>query len=96
MLAQGVRRATRYVHFVHYAQTGATRMMTKRATRATPWAVLLGAPEIAAAGHRLPRANMAGMGQGSEYRSAPLKPVTPRSVDLWTQWYEQDDVSRRR
>ena len=33
-------------------------MFTKRAARATPWAALLGAPEIASAGHRLPRANM--------------------------------------
>ena len=70
-------------------------MITKRAARATPWAALLGPPEIASAGHRLPRANAAGIGQGSEYRSAPLKRVMPRGADLWTQWYEQDDVSRR-
>ena len=71
VLAQGVRRATRYVHCVHYAQTGATRMFTKRAARADRESALLAAPEIASAGHRLPRAVLVCF--WTEYQKLPCK-----------------------
>ena len=55
VLAHGSGRGTRCVRCALYAQTAAARMTTKRAARADPWAAFLGAPEIAPAGHRLPR-----------------------------------------
>ena len=55
VLAQGSRRRTRCVRCARSAQTAATSQLTKRAARADPRAVLLGAPEIASAGYRLPR-----------------------------------------
>ena len=71
VLTQGVRRATRYANCVRFAQTGATRMFTKRAARATPWAALLGAPEIASAGYRLPRSCV--IGCPTNTRNSPAK-----------------------
>jgi len=70
VLAQGVRRATRYAHCVHFARSSATSQMTKRAARTTPWAVLLGAPEIAPTGYRLPRGCM---GSSSTEYNIPCK-----------------------
>ena len=55
VLAQRSHRGTRCVRCARYAQTAAMRMSTKRAARADRWAVLLGAPQIARAGYRLPR-----------------------------------------
>ena len=56
---------------IYSAQTGATSQTTKRAARATPWAALLGAPEIASTGHRLPRAKVAC--SSTEYQKLPCK-----------------------
>ena len=55
MLGLGSRRRTRYVRFALCAQTAAPSQLTKRAARADPSPALLAAPEIAPAGHRLPR-----------------------------------------
>ena len=64
VLAQGLRRGTHCVRVALCVQTAATRMFTKRASRANPWAAFLGAPEIAPAGQRLPR--VMGLGFGNE------------------------------
>ena len=55
VLAAGAHRTTHYAPCGLFVQTGAMRMFTKRAARAAPAAVLLGAPQIAPAGSRLPR-----------------------------------------
>ena len=55
VLAAGAHRTTHYAPCGLFVQTGAMRMITKRAARAAPAAVLLGAPQIAPAGSRLPR-----------------------------------------
>ena len=55
VLARGSGRRTHCVHFVLCVRTTAAKMMTKCAARTDPRAPLLGAPEIAPAGLRLPR-----------------------------------------
>ena len=55
VLARGSGRRTHCVHFVLSVRTTAAKMMTKCAARTDPRAPLLGAPEIAPAGLRLPR-----------------------------------------
>ncbi len=55
VLGLGSRRTTRYVRCAHCARTTAASQSTKRAARADPSPVLLAAPQIAPAGHRLPR-----------------------------------------
>src|SRR6185295_14337154 len=54
------RRITRYVRCALCAQTDAPSQFTKRAARADLSPALLAAPEIAPAGHRLPRRGTSG------------------------------------
>ena len=55
VLTGRAHRATHCVRFALCVQTGAMRMTTKRAARAALPAALLGAPQWACAGYRLPR-----------------------------------------
>ena len=55
VLARGSGRRTHYAPCGRFVRTTAARMMTKCAARTDPRAALLGAPEIAPAGLRLPR-----------------------------------------
>ena len=55
VLAAGAHRTTHCAPCGLFVRTSAMRMLTKRAARAAPAAALLGAPQIAPAGSRLPR-----------------------------------------
>ena len=72
MLGQRSRRGTRFANCVRAARTTATSQITKRAARADRWPALLTTPEIAPAGHRLPRRCMCGF-RGSEYQKRICK-----------------------
>ena len=50
-------------------------MITKRAARADRESALLAAPEIASAGHRLPRANVIEVRETTEYQKRICKGV---------------------
>ena len=60
MLGPGSRRETRFVHYVHCAQTVAPSQITKRAARADPGPALLAAPHFAPGGQRLARGSGGG------------------------------------
>ena len=61
VLAAGAHRTTHCAPCGRFVRTSAMRMLTKRAARAAPAAALLGAPQIAPAGSRLPRRWVVGM-----------------------------------
>ena len=61
VLDPGSGRITHYAPCGRFVQTDAARMMTKCAARTDPASALLGAPEIAPAGLRLPRRWVSGV-----------------------------------